>query len=219
MPAEGLLLGESVFRGDRRAVHLTDDDRRRHLYIIGQTGTGKSVFLKEMARQDIQSGKGICFIDPHGDAVETLLGYVPKDRLDDVIYFNPGDIERPLGLNFLEYDPSHPEQKSLIVNELLDIFNKLYNMSVAGGPMFEQYFRNATMLVMEDPASGNTLLEVGRVLADKEFREYKLSRSSNFVVDLFWRKIADKAGGEASLANMVPYITSKFDTFLSNHII
>ena len=218
MPAEGLLLGESVFRGDRRAVHLTDDDRRRHLYIIGQTGTGKSVFLKEMARQDIQSGKGICFIDPHGDAVETLLGYIPKDRLEDVIYFNPGDIERPMGLNFLEYDPSHPEQKSLIVNELLDIFNKLYNMSVAGGPAFEQYFRNSATLVMEDPPSGNTLLEIVRIFADKEFRDYKLSRSSNIVVNTFWQKIAEKTTGEQSLANYGPYVTNKFDTFLANEI-
>src|SRR3989344_2803816 len=218
MPAEGLLLGESVFRGDRRAVHLTDDDRRRHLYIIGQTGTGKSVFLKESARQDIQSEKGICFIDRHGDAVETLLGYIPKDRLEDVIYFNPGDIERPMGLNFLEYDPSHPEQKSLIVNELLDIFNKLYNMSVAGGPAFEQYFRNSATLVMEDPPSGNTLLEIVRIFADKEFRDYKLSRSSNIVVNTFWQKIAEKTTGEQSLANYGPYVTNKFDTFLSNEI-
>lgn len=218
MPTQGMLLGESIFRGDKRTVYLTDDDRRRHLYIIGQTGTGKSVFLKEMARQDIQSGKGICFIDPHGDAVETLLGYIPKDRLEDVIYFNPGDIERPLGLNFLEYDSSHPEQKSLIVNELLDIFNKLYNMSVAGGPAFEQYFRNSATLVMEDPPSGNTLLEIVRIFADKEFRDYKLSRSSNIVVNTFWQKIAEKTTGEQSLQNYAPYVTNKFDNFLSNEI-
>jgi hypothetical protein len=171
-----------------------------------------------MAEQDILAGRGVCFIDPHGQDVESLMDIVPKERIQDVIYFSPGDIERPMGLNFLEYDARFPEQKSLIVNELLDIFNKLFNMSVTGGPMFEQYFRNATMLVMEDPASGNTLLEVGRVLSDKEFRDYKLSRSSNIVVNTFWQKIAEKAGGESSLANMVPYVTSKFDTFLANDI-
>ena len=218
LPESGIRLGYSAFRGETREVYMTPDDRRRHMYVIGQTGTGKSSLLLQMAWQDIEAGRGVCLIDPHGQDIETLLETIPAGRIDDVIYFNPGDIERPLGLNFLEYDPRFPEQKTFIVNELLEIFNKLYNMSVAGGPMFEQYFRNATMLVMEDPASGNTLLEVGRVLADKEFREYKLSRSSNIVVDMFWRKIADKAGGEASLANMVPYITSKFDTFLSNDI-
>ncbi|MEK7649980.1 MAG: type IV secretion system DNA-binding domain-containing protein [Patescibacteria group bacterium] len=218
LPASGLLLGDSVFRGELRPVHMADDDRRRHMYVIGQTGTGKSTFLKELARQDILAGRGICFIDPHGSDVESLLESIPPEREHDVIYFNPGDIERPMGLNFLEYDTRFPEQKSLIVNELLDIFNKLYDMKTAGGPMFEQYFRNATMLVMEDPQSGNTLMEVGRVLVDKEFRDYKLSRSSNIVVNSFWQKIAEKAGGESSLANMVPYITSKFDTFLSNDI-
>ena len=218
MPAAGMLLGDSVFRGESRPVYMADDDRRRHMYVIGQTGTGKSTFLKELARQDILAGRGVCFIDPHGSDIESLLESIPKEREDDVIYFNPGDVERPLGLNFLEYDTRCPEQKSLIVNELLDIFNKLYDMKTAGGPMFEQYFRNATMLVMEDPQSGNTLMEVGRVLIDKEFRDYKLSRSSNIVVNSFWQKIAEKAGGESSLANMVPYITSKFDTFLSNDI-
>ncbi|MDA1334761.1 MAG: type IV secretion system DNA-binding domain-containing protein [bacterium] len=218
LAGQGLKIGESTFRGTQKNVYITEDDRRRHMYVIGQTGTGKSTLLKEMARQDIQAGRGVCFIDPHGQDVEDLLATVPKERFDDVIYFNPADVERPMGLNFLEYDMRYPEQKTTIVNELLDIFNKLYNMSVAGGPMFEQYFRNATMLVMQDPQSGNTLLEVQRVLVDEEFRKYKLSRSSNVVVNTFWEKIATKAGGEASLQNMVPYITSKFDTFLSNDI-
>jgi hypothetical protein len=218
LPSVGLRLGANIFRGVSRDVYITEDDRRRHMYVIGQTGTGKSTLLKEMAVDDIRAGRGVCFIDPHGQDVEALIAAVPDSRIDDVIYFNPGDVERPLGLNFLEYDARFPEQKSLIVNELLDIFNKLYNMQVAGGPMFEQYFRNATMLVMEDPASGNTLLEVERIMVDKQFRDYKLSRSANIVVNTFWQKIAEKAGGEASLQNMVPYITSKFDTFLANDI-
>ncbi len=195
-----------------------DDDRRRHLYIIGQTGTGKSVFLKEMIRQDILAGKGVCFIDPHGDAAEEILSFIPPERADDLIYFNPGDTERPMGLNMLEYDPRYPEQKTFIINELLDIFNKLYDMKLAGGPMFEQYFRNATALVMDDPSSGNTLLEINRVLLDKQFRDLKLSKTSNPLVRQFWTQLAEKAGGEADLKNLVPYISSKFDTFLSNEI-
>ena len=218
IPKSGILLGTNVYRGEETEVRMTDEDRRRHLYVIGQTGVGKSVFMKEMIRQDIVNGKGVCFIDPHGDAAEDILSYIPPERAQDLIYFNPGDTARPMGLNMLEYDPRYPEQKTFIVNELMDIFNKLYDMSVAGGPMFEQYFRNATMLVMDDPSSGNTLLEINRVLVDSSFRKLKLSKSTNPVVKQFWTQIAEKAGGEASLQNMVPYISSKFDTFLSNEI-
>ena len=190
----------------------------RHFYIIGQTGTGKSVLIKNMIAQDIEAGKGCCFIDPHGSDLQDILARIPKERAEDVIYFNPGDVARPMGLNMLEYDIRYPEQKTFIVNELLGIFNKLFDMKTAGGPMFEQYFRNSVMLVMDDPDSGNTLFEVNRVLSDKGFRDYKLSRSRNPIVKTFWREVAEKAGGEASLANMVPYITSKFDNFLANDI-
>jgi len=218
LPAEGLLLGSNIYRDEEKMVYMEDDDRRRHLYMIGQTGTGKSVLMQNLIIQDIKNGKGVCMIDPHGEAVKEILGSIPPNRVEDVIYFDPSDTSRPMGLNMLEYDPAFPEQKTFLINELLEIFNKLYNMSIAGGPMFEQYFRNATMLVMDDPDSGNTLLEIERVLTDKEFREYKLSRCKNPVVKSFWKDIAEKAGGEFTLANMVPYITNKFDTFLANEI-
>ena len=219
LPERGVRIGMSVFRGETREVKMADDDRRRHLYLIGQTGTGKSALMVEMIRQDILAGRGLCFIDPHGETAERVLGFVPPERAADVIYFDPGDVERPMGLNMLEYDQRFPEQKTLVVNELFSIFQKLYGaVPEALGPMFEQYFRNATLLVMDDPASGSTLLEIERVMVDKPFRDLKLERSSNVVVRTFWRDIAEKAGGEASLANMVPYITSKFDTFLANDI-
>lgn len=219
MPREGLLLGYNQFRGEKRDIYLQDDDRRRHLYIIGQTGTGKTAFLENMIVQDIEDGKGIAFIDPHGDTIEKILGAIPRHRAQDVVYFNPGDIERPMGLNMLEYDPAFPEQKTLIVDELIGIFNKLFNMSIAGGPMFEQYFRNAALLVMDDPASGNTIVDIVRVLSDKAFRDYKLSLSRNIVVKNFWTQIAEKAGGESSLKDIVPYITSKVDNFIANEIL
>lgn len=218
LPSEGLLLGYNQFRTEQSEIRQMDEDRRRHMYIIGQTGTGKSAFLQNLIVQDIENGKGVCVIDPHGDLVERILEFIPKHRTQDVIYFNPGDIQRPMGLNMLEYDTNFPEQKTFIVNELLGIFDKLYNMSVAGGPMFEQYFRNATMLVLDDPPSGNTFLEIERVLTDKAFRDYKLSKSKNIVVKNFWTQVAEKAGGEASLQNMVPYIASKFDNFIANEI-
>ncbi|MFH1978793.1 MAG: type IV secretory system conjugative DNA transfer family protein [Patescibacteria group bacterium] len=215
---EGVLLGKNNFRDSETNIYLASEDRRRHLYLIGQTGTGKSALMKNMVVQDIKKGNGVCFIDPHGSDIQDVLGQIPEERWEDVIYFDPSDVTRPFGLNMLEYDPAHPEQKTFIVNELLEIFDKLYDMSTAGGPMFEQYFRNATLLVMEDPESGNTLLEISRILSDKQFRDYKLSKCNNPVLKNFWTEMAEKAGGEASLQNIVPYITSKFDTFLSNEI-
>jgi hypothetical protein len=216
LPARGLLLGESVFRGQTKPVYLSDDDRRRHLYILGQTGTGKSTLLGNMIIEDIKAGKGLAIIDPHGDLAENALGFVPKERLDDIIYFNPADIDRPMGLNMLDYNFDRPEEKTFIVNEIQSIFNKLFPPETMG-PMFEQYMRNALLLLMEDlPNEPATFTEVPRVFTDPEYRARKLARIKNPVVIDFWQKEAVKAGGEASLANMTPYITSKFNNFISN---
>jgi hypothetical protein len=170
-----------------------------------------------MIIQDIKNGDGVCFIDPHGSDIQDILANIPPERMDDVIYFDPAYTARPMGLNMLEYDVNYPEQKTFVVNELLAIFNKLFDMKTAGGPAFEQYFRNSALLVMEDPASGMTLLEIGRVLADKEFRDMKLSRCKNPIIKQFWEN-AEKTSGESSLANFVPYVTNKFDVFISNDI-
>ena len=215
---EGVLLGVNRDRGTETKVYMAPDDRLRHLYVIGQTGVGKTTLLLNMIAQDIANGEGVCYIDPHGSDVQSLLALIPKHRYEDVIYFDPSYTARPMALNMLEYDRRFPEQKTFVVNELLSIFNKLFDMKTAGGPMFEQYFRNAVLLVMEDPESGNTLLDVSRVLSNKVYRELKLSKCMNPIVVQFWREVAEKAGGEASLANIVPYITSKFDVFLSNDI-
>ena len=214
IPEDGVVLGFNDYRGTQTPIRLSPADRRRHLYTIGQTGTGKSTFLQEIAKQDIKEGRGLCFLDPHGDAIEDLLSAVPKERAEDVIYFDPSDTERPFGLNMLEYERS--EEKTFVVNEMINIFDKLYDLKQTGGPMFEQYMRNAMLLVMEDPDSGSTLMEIPKVLADEDFRRLKLSRCTNPIVKDFWTKEAEKAGGEAALANMVPYITSKLTSFLSN---
>src|SRR5690606_27486219 len=125
--------------------------------------------------------------------------------------------DRVLGLNMLEYDPGKPEQKTFVVNELFSIFQKLYGgVPESMGPMFEQYFRNATLLVLDDPESGSTMLDISRVFADPQLRKLKLSKSRNPVVTQFWNDIASQAGGEASLENIIPYITSKFDIFTAN---
>jgi len=219
MPSSGTKIGVNNYRGVSNDVYLTDEDRLRHLYAIGQTGTGKSGFLRTLIKQDIDRGEGVCFIDPHGSDVEEILQVIPDNRMQDVIYFDPADTQHVLGLNMLEYDPRFPEQKTFVINELFSIFKKLYaNSPESMGPAFEQYFRNATALVMEDPTTGNTLLDISRVLADAKYREVKLARSKNPVVNQFWRKIATKAQGEASLQNIVPYITNKFDIFTANDI-
>ncbi|MFZ2226296.1 MAG: type IV secretion system DNA-binding domain-containing protein [Candidatus Moraniibacteriota bacterium] len=216
IPTEGILVGFNEYRGAKTDIRLTQNDRRRHLYTIGQTGTGKTTILQEMAKQDAKAGNGFCFIDPHGDAIEDILACIPKERAQDVIVFDPSDVERPFGLNMLECDPTHPEQMTFVINEMIGIFDQLYDLKATGGPMFEQYMRNAMFLVMSDPESGSTLMEISKVMADEEFRAMKLSKCTNQTVVDFWTKEAEKAGGEAALANMVPYITSKLTPFISN---
>ena len=216
LPKEGILLGHATYRGHTVDVRIKDPDRRRHVYIIGQTGVGKSVLIESMAIQDIERGKGVCIIDPHGDLIEKILSRIPEGRTDDVIIFDPSDTDRPLALNMLEFYA--PEQKTFVINEMINIFDKLYDLRQTGGPMFEQYMRNTMLLMMEDTASGSTLMEVSKVLADERFRRYKLSKAKNPVVRDFWEKEAQKAGGEAALANMVPYITSKLTQFIANDI-
>jgi len=213
---QGTLVGESVFRGEIKPVRLADDDRRRHVYIVGQTGVGKTTLMENMVCRDIEAGKGVAVLDPHGDFVEAVLGLVPPQRQDDVIVFDPGFIQRPIGLNMLEYDFNRPEEKTFIVNEIQSIFNRLF-LAETMGPMFEQYMRNALLLLMEDArAEAATLIEVPRIFTDEEFRKKKLARIKNPVVIDFWTKEAVKVGGEASLANMAPYITSKFNNFIAN---
>jgi len=220
MPISGTLLGINRHQGSERQIFLTEKDRMRHFYVIGQTGTGKSVFLQNLIVQDIRAGAGVCMIDPHGTDIQDVMGAIPPEREQDVIYFDPSYLDSSIGLNMLEYDPSKPEQKTFIVNELLSIFQKLYGANPESmGPMFEQYFRNATMLVMEDPESGNTLMDISRVMADASFRRKKLEKATNPTVVQFWREIAGKAGGEASLENIVPYIVSKIDPLTANDYI
>jgi hypothetical protein len=220
LPQQGALLGINSYRGTTTDIYLSPEDRLRHLYVIGQTGTGKTGLLKTMIMQDIRNGAGCCFIDPHGSDIIDILAAIPPERYQDVIYFDPADLSRPFALNFLEYDLARPEQKTFIVNELLMIFKRLYgDVPESMGPAFEQYFRNATLLVMEDPSTGSTILDIARVLSNSEFRRQKLSKSMNPVVNQFWNEIATKAGGDAALENIVPYITNKFDDFTANDFI
>ncbi len=228
LPQEGIVLGRNVFRGVEVPVRMTDEDRRRHLYIIGQTGTGKTVTMKSMVRQDIENGHGVCVIDPHGDFAEFALSVVPKSRVDDVIYFDPGDVERPMGLNMLETNPNFPEQKSIVIDELFVIFDTLYDLKTTGGPMFEKYFKNSAYLLLDnyEYAYKNNLpnpekyipvlADISRVLTNDKFRADLLSREDNPLVKEFWKLEAEKASGDQGLANMAPYISSKITSFVYN---
>lgn len=217
LPQNGTLLGVNEHRGAKREIFVTTEDRMRHFYVIGQTGVGKTVFMKNIINQDIREGAGVCFIDPHGTDIDDVLGAIPPEREGDIIYFDPSRMDRVVGLNMLEFDPAKPEQKTFVVNELFSIFQKLYGANPESmGPMFEQYFRNSTQLVMEHPESGNTLMDISRVMSDARYRRKKLEHARNPVVVQFWKEIATKAGGEAALENIVPYIVSKFDVFTAN---
>lgn len=209
-----MYVGRNSFRGKYKEVFMHPEDRLRHMYVVGQTGSGKSGFISGMMIRDIKMGHGCAFVDPHGSDVEKILQQIPPERVEDVILFDPGDIERPMGLNMLEYNSD--AQKSLAINEMLNIFDTLYDLKKTGGPMFEQYFRYGIMLLLSDPESGSTLLEVPKLFADDDYRAYKLSKCDNQEVIDFWEKQAQKAGGEASLKNITPYIVSKLASFLTN---
>lgn len=218
-PADGITVGINRYGAEETEVRFGAADRLRHCYVIGQTGTGKTGILKNMIIQDMLNGEGVAYIDPHGNDIEEILAAVPPERVEDVIYFDPAYTPRPMGLNMLEYDEARPELKTFVVDEVYNIFRKLYNdIPEAFGPMFEQYYRNAAQLVVEDQESGSTLLEIPRVMADTEFRNMKIAKCKNPVIINFWRKIAEQAGGEASLENIVPYISSKIDVFTANDI-
>ena len=219
MASEGITIGVNRYGATETPVKFAPADRLRHAYVIGQTGTGKTGLIKNMILQDIKNGDGVAFIDPHGNDIEDVLASIPPERAGDVIYFDPAYTARPMGLNMLEYDRSKPEMKTFVVDEVYGIFRKLYaDVPEAFGPMFEQYYRNAVQLVVEDPDSGSTFVEIPRVFADPQFRNLKLSKCNNPIIVQFWRKIAEQAQGDPSLENVAPYITSKFDVFLANDI-
>lgn len=218
LPTEGLILGSNLYRGQEAVVRLTDDDRRRHVYIIGQTGTGKSVFLENCIVQDMHTGKGLCFIDPHGDTAEKLMAKVPPHRMQDVVYFNPGDTEYPMGFNLLEFDPAHPEQKDFLVQEAINMFYKLYDPNGQGfvGPMFVDWFRNAALTVMSDP-EGGTLIEVPKLFTNDEYLKQKFRNVKDPIVQEFWTGQMAQTS-EHSKSEMLGYFTSKFGDFANNEI-
>lgn len=216
IPQEGLFLGHSTYRGLRRPVYISDQDRQRHMYIIGKTGTGKSKFLQSMILQDIEAGKGLCFMDPHGDAVEELLGMVPPERAEDVIYFRPSDGERPMGLNLLEAKTE--DQKHFVATSVINMMYKLFDPYKTGivGPRFEHAVRNAILTVLNE--EGTTFIEVMRVLTDSNYVRELLPKVQDPIVRRYWTdQIAQTSDFHKS--EVLDYITSKFGRFVTNRMV
>ena len=211
---EGFLLGYNEFRGIKKPIRLGEKDRRRHTYIIGQTGTGKSKLLENLAYQDMMDGRGFAFIDPHGDSAEELLGMVPKERVEDVIYFAPGDMDMPIGLNLFEFE--NQDQRDFIIQETIAMLYKLYDPGHTGiiGPRFESWFRNAALTVMADP-NGSSFLDVQQVFIDQAFADEKIKYVTNQTVLDFWHKEMAQTT-ESAKGEMLGWFASKFGAFLAN---
>jgi len=215
IPTSGLFLGQSRYRGVERPVYLGNDDRRRHTYVIGKTGTGKSQLLEEMIMQDIEAGKGVAVIDPHGDLMDGILSRIPPERAEDVIYFDPSDGDRPMGLNMLEAKTE--EQKHFVVTSIVGLMYKLYDPMKTGiiGPRFEHAIRNAMLTVMVEP--GNTFVEVVRVLTDSSFVQELLPKLTDPIIRRYWTdQIAQTADFHKS--EVLDYIVSKFGRFVTNKL-
>lgn len=213
IPDSGLYLGLSSYRGLSKPVYMTDDDRRRHTYIIGKTGVGKSELLKQMILQDIAEGKGVAVVDPHGDLIEDILEMVPSERAEDVILFDPSDTERPLGLNMLEAQTE--QEKHYIVSSIVGLMYKLYDPNKTGiiGPRFEHAIRNAMLTVMY--AKGSTFIEVVRALTDANFVQELLPKVEDPIVRRYWTdQIAQTSDFHKS--ETLDYIVSKFGRFVTN---
>jgi hypothetical protein len=217
VPAEGLLLGYNVFRGAKKPIRLGLGDRQRHMYVVGQTGVGKSTFLENLALQDMLSGNGFAFVDPHGDTAEKLLAMVPKERTEDVIYFSPADMEYPMGLNLFEF--SAPDQKDFIIQEVLNMLYKLYDPQHQGimGPRYEDMFRNAALAVMADP-NGGTFIEIPLLFRDPQFLKEKIQHVTDATVRNFWLKQYPSMQRSNEAGEVTAWFTSKFGAFLSNEM-
>ncbi len=216
IPVTGLYLGVSSYRGIKRQVYLGNEDRMRHVYIIGKTGTGKSEVLKDMIVQDIREGKGLCFMDPHGDALQDIMKLIPPERAEDVIYFNPSDTERPMGLNLLEAKTE--DQKHFAATAVINMMYKLFDPYKTGivGPRFEHAVRNAMLTAMSD--EGSTFVEVMRILTDSRFVQELLPKVTDPIIRRYWTdQIAQTSDFHKS--EVLDYITSKFGRFVTNKVI
>lgn len=211
IPHEGLYLGDNIFRGERRKIYLSNEDRFRHFYVIGQTGTGKSSILSVMARQDLRNGRGLAVLDPHGDFATGLLDFIPKTRAEDLIFFDPADQSRPMGLNLLEADTD--DEKQMAVGEATSIMIKIFGPEIFG-PRIQDYFRNGCLALMDYP-EGGTLIELIKLFTDENFQRERVQTIKNPIVKTWW-KTTYAAMGDREKAEMIPFFAAKFGPFITN---
>lgn len=209
-------IGVNEYRGQRNPIEYAEKDRLRHMYMIGKTGVGKSTVFQNMCLQDIKNGRGVCFIDPHGDSIDWLLEHIPKDRLQDVVLFDASDTEYPFALNLLEAQDEF--EKDFLVNECIQIFYKLFDPKKTGliGPQFEHWLRNAALTVMAGPGGGS-ILEIPRLFVDQEFEKQKRAHLTDPLVIDFWTKQMAKTSS-FHRSEMLNYFMSKFGPFINNSL-
>jgi hypothetical protein len=184
IPTEGILLWYNNYGWVKKEIRVSPVDRFRHFYIIGQTGTGKSTALLTMAQQDVPLGNGFCLIDPHGDLCEHILKYIPKERIDDLIYFDFANTDYPIGFNM--FDAQTEDERDIVTNDITEMFVSMYGHEIFG-PRIQDYFRNASFLLMEQP-EGWTLPEIMRLFTDEAFLDSKLRNLQNPVIRARWTK-------------------------------
>jgi hypothetical protein len=216
IPTAGIILGKNNFRGAETLIRIKPEDRMRHMYVIGMTGTGKSVLMEEMAKQDIAEGRGLCFLDPHGTAIERILPCIPESRQKDIIYFDPSDVAMPVGLNMLEAKTT--QEMDFAASEMITIFYKLLPDPSMGGPMFEHYMRNALLLLMSNPEDPGTLVELGRVFTDDDYRAEKLKHTRDLLVRDFWEREYPASQRGSMASDMLSYVVSKTGRFVENEM-
>lgn len=216
IPLSGILLGTNSYRGVDKPIYIKDEDRKRHMYIVGQTGTGKTEFLKHLILEDIKAGNGVCFIDPHGDAAEDILGKIPAERIKDTIYWDPSDVNYPFGLNIME--AGNDEEKNKIINSFIAMLYKMYDPSHVGimGPLIERAIRNVMLTAMEEKE--NTLVEVLRLLTSPEFASKKIPLIKDKLVKTYWTEELAHTN-DFHKSETLGYFVSKFDRFVTDKLI
>jgi hypothetical protein len=211
-----ITIGVNDFRSKRTPIQMREQDRLRHMYMIGKTGVGKSTIYQNMCLEDIKQQRGVCFIDPHGESIDWLLQRIPAERLEDVVLFDPSDTEFPFGLNLLE--GRDEQEKDFLVSECIAIFYKLFDPEKTGiiGPQFEHWLRNAALTVMAGP-DGGSIIEIPKLFVDKQFEMDKRRYVTDPLVLDFWTKQMSKTS-DFHRSEMLNYFMSKFGHFMNNSL-
>jgi len=207
---EWMLLWENIHRGVKKEIRIKSEDRFRHFYIIGQTGTGKSSTMQALARQDFTAGNGLAVMDPHGDLVKDLLPFIPRERADDVIVFDPSDESRPIGLNLLE---AKPEERDMVAQDANNMMIKLFWNEIFG-PRLQDYFLNGCLTLMEYP-QGWALTDIIRLFTDDDFQKDHIRNVKNPIVKAWWEKTFANMG-DREKKEIIPYFAAKFSGFITN---